>query len=107
MNQIPDAILNDVALNKAIEQLPNNYNFEIHKTIWQIRKSNSTKVALQMPEGLLLYALTISDILEKFANVETMVMGDVTYGACCIDDFTAKAVGCDMMVHYGHSCLSE
>ena len=32
-------------------------------------------------------------------------MGDVTYGACCIDDYTAVALGCDMMVHYGHSCL--
>jgi len=32
-------------------------------------------------------------------------MGDVTYGACCIDDFTARALGCDFLVHYGHSCL--
>ena len=31
--------------------------------------------------------------------------GDVTYGACCIDDYTARALGCDFMVHYGHSCL--
>ena len=34
-------------------------------------------------------------------------MGDVTYGACCVDDFTAKALGCDLMVHYGHSCLGN
>lgn len=32
-------------------------------------------------------------------------MGDVTYGACCVDDYTAVALGCDMLVHYGHSCL--
>lgn len=32
-------------------------------------------------------------------------MGDVTYGACCIDDLTAKALGVDLLVHYGHSCL--
>lgn len=32
-------------------------------------------------------------------------MGDVTYGACCIDDFTAQKVGADLLVHYGHSCL--
>ena len=34
-------------------------------------------------------------------------MGDVTYGACCIDDFTAVALGCDLLVHYGHSCLGK
>ena len=32
-------------------------------------------------------------------------MGDVTYGACCIDDFTAEKLGADFMIHYGHSCL--
>ena len=29
----------------------------------------------------------------------------VVYGACCVDDLGAKAIGCDFMVHYGHSCL--
>ena len=34
-------------------------------------------------------------------------MGDVTYGACCVDDFSAKSLGADLMVHYGHSCLGK
>ena len=29
----------------------------------------------------------------------------MTYGACCVDDLTAIALGADFMVHYGHSCL--
>lgn len=32
-------------------------------------------------------------------------MGDVTYGACCIDDYSAAALGAQLLVHYGHSCL--
>ena len=59
-----------------------------------------------MPEGLLLFATTISDILTQFCpGVETLIMGDVTYGACCIDDYTARALECDLLVHYAHSCL--
>uniref|UniRef100_A0A8H7NDH9 2-(3-amino-3-carboxypropyl)histidine synthase subunit 1 n=1 Tax=Bionectria ochroleuca TaxID=29856 RepID=A0A8H7NDH9_BIOOC len=59
-----------------------------------------------MPEGLLLFATTISDILMQFCpGIETLIMGDVTYGACCIDDYTARALGCDLLVHYAHSCL--
>lgn len=103
--QIPQTILNNQELNTAIGKLPANYNFEIHKTIWKLQEAKATRVALQFPEGLLLYACTISDILEHFASVETLIMGDVTYGACCIDDLTAKALGCDFLVHYGHSCL--
>lgn len=58
-----------------------------------------------MPEGLLMFACVIADILERFTECETVIMGDVTYGACCVDDYTAKALGCDLLVHYGHSCL--
>jgi 2-(3-amino-3-carboxypropyl)histidine synthase len=32
-------------------------------------------------------------------------MGDVTYGACCVDDLASKALDCQFIVHYGHSCL--
>lgn len=98
--------MHDEAINEAISLLPKNYNFELHKTIHRIRTSGAKKVALQMPEGLLLFATTISDILTQFCpGASTLIMGDVTYGACCIDDYTARALGCDILIHYAHSCL--
>ncbi|EDO35280.1 predicted protein [Nematostella vectensis] len=102
VNQIPEEILKDTKLQEA---LPENYNFEIHKTIWRIQQVKAKRVALQFPEGLLLFACTIADILESFTGCETVIMGDVTYGACCVDDYSARALGCDLLVHYGHSCL--
>jgi len=36
-NQIPDELLQNKELNLQIKQLPENYNFEIHKTIWRIQ----------------------------------------------------------------------
>lgn len=105
INQIPDDILSNQQLNEAISKLPSNYSFEIHKTIWKIQQANAKRVALQFPEGLLLFACVIADIVEEFTHAETLIMGDVTYGACCVDDFSARALECDFMVHYGHSCL--
>lgn len=104
-NQIPEDILNNPDLQNAVEKLPKNYNFEIYKSVWKIKSSGSKRVALQFPEGLLIYACVISDIIKQFTGAETLIMGDVTYGACCVDDFTAKALGADFMIHYGHSCL--
>jgi len=68
------------------------------------------KVSLQFPEGLLLHATLIADIVETFCSdeacqVESLILGDVTYGACCIDDLASRKLGCDFIVHYGHSCL--
>ncbi|MCP9257564.1 Diphthamide biosynthesis protein 1 [Dirofilaria immitis] len=98
-------ISNNEALQNDLKILPSNYNFEIPKTVWKIRTTKSKNVCLQFPEGLLLYSCVIADILRKYTECEIVIMGDVTYGACCVGDQSARALGCDLMVHYGHSCL--
>lgn len=106
LNTIPSSILENPALNSAIALLPANYTFEIHKTIHRILSLNAHSIALQFPEGLLLFATTISDILSTFCpNTTYYILSDVTYGACCIDDYTARALNCDLLIHYAHSCL--
>ena len=67
-NKIPDDILADAQLNDAIAQLPANYSFEIHKTIHHVRKNSAKMVALQIPEGLQMFACTIADIIERCAG---------------------------------------
>ncbi|XP_010065523.2 2-(3-amino-3-carboxypropyl)histidine synthase subunit 1 [Eucalyptus grandis] len=105
-SQIPDAILNNAALNAAIALLPANYSFEVHKCVARILAAGAKRVALQLPEGLLMYSLVLSDIFAAFAAVDhCFVLGDVTYGACCVDDLAARALGADLLIHYGHSCL--
>ena len=71
------------------------------KTIWRLQQLKASRAALQFPEGLLMFSTTIADILERFAGVSTVIMGDVTYGACCVDDLAAAALGCDLLVHHG------
>lgn len=80
VNKIPEKILNDPLLNAAVAALPSNYNFEIYKSVWRIKEAEAKRVALQMPEGLLMYATTIADIIEEFTGAETVIMADVTYG---------------------------
>ena len=107
IHQIPPSLLADADLLAAIALLPSNYDFEIPKTIHRIRSEHAQRIALQFPEGLLLFATTISDILARFCPSlsDTLILADVTYGACCVDDFSARALGCELLVHYAHSCL--
>jgi len=109
--QIPKEILENEMLNKSISLLPAHYNFEIHKSIWrilelkkQLNKPNLL-IGLQFPEGLLMFACLISDMIERFTDSECVILGDVTYGACCVDDLTIKELNGDFLIHYGHSCL--
>jgi 2-(3-amino-3-carboxypropyl)histidine synthase len=63
---VPSTILQDEELNAAIAAyLPSNYSFEIHKTIHHARHYQASCLALQMPEGLTLWATAISDIIER------------------------------------------
>lgn len=101
IHKIPLSILEDPQINEAIAALPQNYNFEIHKTIWRARELKAKRVALQMPEGdihfklflmtvlttntfllpfagLLMFSLIISDIIERFTDADTVIMGDVS-----------------------------
>jgi len=100
----------DKLLTLAISKLPNNYNFEIYKSLDKIKKIKNKKkskvrIALQFPDGLMCFSILISDILTTFGKCETIILGDITYGACCIDDIDCQFLDCDLLIHYCHSCL--
>lgn len=85
-----------------VKGLPENYNFEVGKTLRTIKRLDARKVGLQFPDGLLVYAPVLIDTIEKYTDAVCTILGDVVYGACCIDDGN---IDCDLLVHYGHSCL--
>jgi 2-(3-amino-3-carboxypropyl)histidine synthase len=60
---IPEAT--DPLLLAALTALPSNYNFEIPKTVWRIKQLGARRIALQFPEGFLVYAPVIADILRR------------------------------------------
>lgn len=34
------------------------------------------------------------------------ILGDTSYGACCVDEIAAEHIDADVVVHYGRACLS-
>jgi diphthamide biosynthesis protein 2 len=43
---------------------------------------------------------------EKDVEERLFILGDTSYGACCVDEVAAEHVDADIVVHYGRSCLS-
>lgn len=87
---------------RSIPGIPENYNFEIEKTLRTIDRLSARKVSLQFPDGLLCYAPLIIDVIQSHTGADCVILDDVVYGACCIDD---QSITSDLLVHYGHSCL--
>jgi hypothetical protein len=77
---VVDPILLDKVLRDSC--LPSAYTFEVLKTVERIIELQASHVALQMPEGLLMYATVLADIFRRLAPccTQVSVLGDVTYG---------------------------
>lgn len=40
------------------------------------------------------------------SELRLYILGDTSYGACCVDEIAAQHVDADVIVHYGRACLS-
>ncbi|KNC74229.1 diphthamide biosynthesis protein 2, partial [Sphaeroforma arctica JP610] len=76
-------------------------------------------VALQFPDDMLADAQCVSDTIASGVNAQSpdtpkesgdacrvFVLGDTTYGSCCVDTVAAEHVKASLIVHYGESCQS-
>ncbi|KAL8271578.1 hypothetical protein Esti_004484 [Eimeria stiedai] len=100
--------VDESALSDLVSRyLPSNYDFEVLKAARRLAAESVKRAALQLPEGLLAWGYQISAILLRTVSClqEVFLLGDVSYGACCVDDLKAEALGAELLLHYGHSCL--
>ncbi len=70
----------------------------------KLRELKARRVLIQTPEGLKREAQSLADFLEE-NGIETIISGDVNYGACDPADREARLLGCDALIHLGHSYM--
>lgn len=80
--------------------------YEIKKTVNFIQQYQSKRVALQFPDELLVDSAAIAAKLEEATGSKMFILGDTSYGSCCVDEVAAEHVQADSLVHYGRACLS-
>ncbi|XP_035981209.1 2-(3-amino-3-carboxypropyl)histidine synthase subunit 2-like [Fundulus heteroclitus] len=80
--------------------------YQITETCAFISEHRFAKVALQFPDELLVDSAAVAEEIERNSQAKTFILGDTSYGSCCVDEVAAEHVGADCMVHYGSACLS-
>lgn len=43
---------------------------------------------------------------DERSAVKLTILGDTSYGACCVDEIAAEHINADAVIHYGRACLS-
>ena len=80
--------------------------YELHEreVLEKLRELNAKRVLIQTPEGLKKEAQFLAEFLEE-NGIESLISGEVNYGACDPADKEAKMLGCDALIHLGHSYM--
>ncbi|KAI8608632.1 putative diphthamide synthesis protein-domain-containing protein [Chytriomyces sp. MP71] len=83
--------------------------FEIERTAAALRQRGSRSIALQFPDALLGVATDVALRLRARLHDggDVFVLGDTTFGECCVDEVAAEHVRADVVVHFGRACLSR
>ena len=129
-----DELLDSSRYLSPISEERLHVSYEISRTIEEIRRGRYKRIALQFPDRLLPDAprvaaalrdglraarskisgqkkpeLNINDLsLQSDGQVEARpyILGDTSYGACCVDEIAAEHINADVVIHYGRACLS-
>ena len=84
--------------------------YELERCVDWIQSSGYRRVALQFPDYLLSQAPRVCECLRERLDgsemVELYILGDTTYGECCVDEIAAEHVASEALIHYGHTCLT-
>jgi diphthamide biosynthesis protein 2 len=98
------------ALGRSISDL-----YDVPFTIQRILQGGFKRVALQFSDEGLGDSIPIYWELKNGLEAATsqgqtpadlFLLADTSYGNCCVDEVAAAHVEADVVVHYGHACLS-
>jgi len=69
----------------------------------EIKAKAAKKILIQAPEGLKTRIQEMANELETVLSINVLISCDPTYGACDLRDKEAKTLGCDLLLHIGHT----
>ncbi len=81
------------------------YDFQPLKVKKFLEDHEVERACIQLPSGLRPY---IGEIRKFFDETEAspLFLSDSCFGSCFLPDIEAKSIGCDALIHYGHSDMS-
>ncbi|MBI4020998.1 MAG: diphthamide biosynthesis enzyme Dph2 [Candidatus Aenigmarchaeota archaeon] len=75
---------------------------DIDVLVTRLASQGAKRIYIQAPEGLKTRVQEIASRIEA-QGIEVLLGCDPTYGACDLRDKEAKALGCDLLLHIGHT----
>jgi 2-(3-amino-3-carboxypropyl)histidine synthase len=84
-------------------RMGSQYDLQVDRVVQEISRRKSKRVILQLPDGLMQYAVQISNKISHDTSAEVIISLDSCYGACDLAVHAASRLNADLIVHYGHA----
>ncbi|ESO86068.1 hypothetical protein LOTGIDRAFT_195492 [Lottia gigantea] len=81
--------------------------YEIERCQKFIQDGQFKRIALQFPDELLGDSSCVVKALQPMVDGMVFILGDTSYGSCCVDEVAAQHSNADCIIHFGRSCLSQ
>ena len=83
--------------------MSHQYDLELEKIHQLVLNKDYKKILIQMPEGML--DTPLKDVLEVLTplGAQIIISGDPSYGICDLGIDLASQLGCELLIHFGHS----
>ncbi|XP_022659838.1 2-(3-amino-3-carboxypropyl)histidine synthase subunit 2-like isoform X2 [Varroa destructor] len=97
------------AKQKSNDQFGEDINecFELERCAKWISDHSFRRIALQFPDEQLSQSVRIAQKLGSMVpDSKLYILGDTSFGSCCVDEVAAEHSACEGVIHFGHSCLS-
>lgn len=92
--------------SESVTEISTADPYEIQTCAQWIEKNQLCKVCLQFPDDLLQDSVDVATQLEKRLNKKVYILGDTSFGSCCVDEIAAEHISADGIIHFGHACLN-
>lgn len=53
------------------------------------------------------FSIQITAQIKRECDANVFILGDTSYGACCVDEIAASHIQADAIIHFGNACLSK
>ncbi|MEM0153185.1 MAG: 2-(3-amino-3-carboxypropyl)histidine synthase subunit 1/2 [Ignisphaera sp.] len=82
-----------------------NFNFKIEKLVDVIKQRNVQRLYIQLPEGFQQCIKFIIDNIRRLLDrdIEIFISANPSYGSCLVDEYGARTVSADLIIHFGHT----
>lgn len=83
------------------------FDLSMDKLAKEINELKPKRVLLQLPEGIKHKIQGMADDLKEKTQAEYIILVDPNWGSCDLADEKALALGCDLLIHFGHNKMYE